>query len=422
VLLLDRDGRVAVDSFDEDWLKGQVLRHREVLDALKGKSSTGHHLFASGEKVMYVAVPVMDGKRVAGAVMISTSTNDIYEILDQLKRRVFLITAASGVFVALLSIWLADTLNKPINELTAGVEKMARGELRQRVKVRSRDEIGQLASSFNSMSEKLERVDRSRRNFIMNVSHELKSPLGSIKALAESLINGREADPKIYQEFLSDINTEVDRLSMLVQDLLQLMRLEEEGQAIEKKVHSIGKIVEQAVMVVKPIAEQKDIRLEYWIDGHIVDDKESVKNSESGAGLKDVKGEDILWKVSYNMMIRAILNLLDNAIKYTPVGGKVRVEANVRHDQVSGPSSEESELSIAVIDTGSGIPEKDLPYIFDRFYRVDRARSRATGGTGLGLAIVKQIVSLHNGTIYAESKVGVGSIFTIRIPKKANDS
>ncbi len=229
VLMLDREGVVFVDSFSEEWLEGRQLGHKEVRTALSGKSGTGiYHLEPDGW-TLYAAVPVIRQKEVIGAVMLSTNINDIYRSLSRIRRRLVLFSLAGGTVTLLASFWLAGALTRPLKELTAAAEKMAAGHLRQRVRVRGRDEIAQLALAFNTLSERLEKVDRARMDFIANASHELKSPLGSMKALAESLIYSEEKDVAVYKEYLEDIDREINRLGMLVQELLYLMKLGEEG-------------------------------------------------------------------------------------------------------------------------------------------------------------------------------------------------
>lgn len=382
VLLLDRAGRVLVDSFDENRIKGRVLKHDEVLSALAGAGMTGRHLLPDGERVLYAAVPVLIDKEVQGVVLLATGIDDVYATLAQLRGRLVGLALAGGLLAALLSMGLAGALTGPIKELTSVARQMAAGKFGLRVREKGRDELGQLGRAFNAMSARLEDVDRTRREFVANASHELRNPLASIKVLAESLIYGPDEKPEVYREFLTDINREVDRLKHLVDDLLRLARLEE-GLTPQIKEQPVGPLLERVLFLTRPLAEEKNIALDF-----------------------NIKGEPV-WPVDAELLTGLLLNLIDNGIKYTPPGGRVRVEAELM----------EKELSITVGDTGEGIPEADLPHIFDRFYRVDKARSRTTGGTGLGLAIVKQAVDLHNGTIQVQSATGRGTLFAIKLPK-----
>ncbi|MFZ5631996.1 MAG: sensor histidine kinase [Bacillota bacterium] len=381
VILLDTAGRVLVDSFDEGWLEGSTLGHREVQAALSGSEMAGRYLLPGDERVLYVAVPVVKDKGVRGAVLLATGINDVYDTLAQLRERLIGLSLLGGLVAALFSMWLARALTGPINELTSVVRQMAAGKLGLRVGERGRDELGQLGRAFNIMSQRMEKADRARREFVANASHELRNPLASIKSLAESLIYGREEDPAVYREFLSDINREVDRLKRLVDDLLRLARLEE-GPTPRITEQPVGPVLERALQLARPLAEARQIKLEGRYE------------------------TDPVWPVDSELLTGILLNLLDNGIKYTSPGGQVRVACGVEEDR----------LSIEVSDTGEGIPEADLPYIFDRFYRVDKARPRSTGGTGLGLAIVRQAVELHNGVIEVKSAPGRGTAFIIRLP------
>jgi signal transduction histidine kinase len=385
ILVLDRDGVVVNDSFNEKWVIGRQLSHTEVQAALNGETSAGEHMLSPGEWVMYVTVPVTWKKEVAGAVLLSTSINDIREALNTVLRRMALMSTLGSALALLLGLWLAAKLTKPVEDLSLAVERVAVGNFNEPVPVRSQDELGQLARSFNSMAEKLDNVDRSRREFIANASHELKSPLSSIKALAESLIYSDEQDVAIYKEYMEDINNEIDRLNRVVHDLLQLAKMEDEVTKLEIAEKSVQKAINRIVHLVSPKAKAKAVTVEVNTEG------------------------ELNWPVDEDMLGIILLNLVDNSIKYTQTGGKVAVSGHIAGDI----------LELQVADSGEGIPEADLPHIFDRFYRVDKARSRDTGGTGLGLSIVQQAVKVLGGTITVTSHVGDGSTFTVRLSRPA---
>ncbi len=384
VLVLDPRGRVMLDSFAEGWLEGRVLRHEEVLAALAGTGTTGVHTLSTGERVLYAAVPVLRDKTVVAAVMLVADLDDLYAAVGQVRRQLFLASLASGLLAALLGLWLAGLLTRPVKELTGAVQRMARGQLEQRVPVRSGDELGRLADAFNAMSGRLAEVDRTRRRFLADASHELKSPLSSVKALAQALLDTDEPDPAVYREFLQDINTEIDRLARLVEDLLQLARLEEEGVPPPREPVDVTPLVHHVVALMRPRAEGGGVVLDVAVR----------------SGLR--------WPVNPDLFTRILFNLLDNALRHTPAGGRVTVEALTDRKGEAG--------ILRVADTGEGIPPEDLPRIFDRFYRVDRARARATGGTGLGLAIVRRAVEHHGGTINVTSRPGEGTTFEIAFP------
>lgn len=384
VLVLNNNGRVILDSFDEPWLVGQLLRYPEVVSALAGTSGSGLHKIGDGETVLNVVVPVLKDKQVIGAVMVVVNVADIYLTLAGIRAQMVGVSILSGLLAAFFSLALAGLLTRPLNALTRAVQRMESGDLSQRVTAANRDELGDLGRAFNSMAVQLESVDRTRREFITNASHELRSPLASVKALAQSLADGDERDPAVYREYLRDIDSEIDRLHRLVDNLLQLARLEEQGAPLKKDHCDVGELVNHVTGLMTTLASTKGVTLE---------------NSVSGRPV---------WLLDRDLIIRVLFNLVDNAIRHTPPGGQVTVEAE------AGKTG----LLLRVKDTGVGIPAADLPHVFDRFYRVDKARSRATGGTGLGLAIVRQTVTRHGGSIEVKSEPGQGTTFKIKLPDK----
>ena len=244
--------------------------------------------------------------------------------------------------------------------------------MNQRVNIRGGGEFRQLGEAFNIMSEKLENLDNARNEFVSNASHELKTPLSAMKVLAESLLNMESDDPAIYKEFLSDINFEIDRLNAIITDLLVLVEMDKEGAdgQFKREPVNLKELVLRTIKGLQLLAAQKNIRLELLQDEEVV-----------------VPGDRLKLQ-------QVISNIIDNGIKYTPEGGRVMVEVyNTAEYGV-----------VKVSDTGYGIDEENINRIFDRFFRVDKARSRSTGGTGLGLSIANRIVLLHNGYIRVESE------------------
>ena len=248
----------------------------------------------------------------------------------------------------------------PGEEVTGGTERVSLGELR--------------------------RVNMMRRDFVANVSHELKTPATSLKLLAESLVEILDEDPEQARFFAQRLKSETERLAQLTSDLLDLARLES-----EEGVQNPGPVDVRSVLMVviarlRPAAKGKNIALSWRRSG--------------SAGLYEIRGDE-------TQLASMFANLVENAVKYTPHGGRVDVE---------GESSED-EVVVRVSDTGIGIPEGSLPRIFERFYRVDKARSKETGGTGLGLSIVRHVAEKHGGTVSVESTAGEGTTFTVRLPR-----
>jgi DNA-binding response OmpR family regulator/signal transduction histidine kinase len=388
-LVLNRSGIVQVDSFSI--LNGQKLEHKEISDVLLGPkdASYGFHKMAdaSGNEfyaVYYTAAIVYDSQTI-GAVLYADDIQDVVDITRDFIDAFIVVSVFACFILLLVSLIFSGYITRPINELKKGALSMARGNLHQRVEVPGRSEIAQLAGTFNMMSERLENMDRERSEFVSNASHELKTPLSSIKILTESLLYQDGVEERVYKEFLSDINKEIDRLTSIIQGLLTLAKADSQAEALTVDKILLSALVYKAVAALKPIASEKDIALTYTVTSELEVECDALKVS------------------------LALTNLIDNAIKYTRKGGAVSVSV-----QRSGQSA-----AIVVKDNGRGISEKDLPYIFDRFYRVDKARARDTGGSGLGLHIARKIALLHGGSIDVTSEEGKGSTFTLYLPLRS---
>ena len=287
------------------------------------------------------------------------------------------------LMVALLcALVFSRVITNPIAGLMRGIQRMAKGDFSARVRGRATGEMKQLALAFNSMSEKLETLDQSRNQFVSNASHELKTPLATMKILIESLIYQPEMETGLRTEFLSDINREIDRLSSIVTDLLTLVRMDVKDVKLSRENMSLAELVKDTEHLLKPMAEKRHQTL-----------------------VLSLQDECDMY-ADRTKLQQVVYNLMENAFKYTQDGGKVTVTL-----QKSG-----RDAVLKVKDNGPGIAAEHLPHIFDRFYRVDKARSREAGGTGLGLAIVHQLVMLHGGEIHVESEVGKGTTFTVELP------
>ena len=264
---------------------------------------------------------------------------------------------------------------------------MSKGDFSARVKVRGSGEMKQLARAFNSMSEKLETLDQSRNQFVSNASHELKTPLATMKIMIESLIYQPDMDKNLRTEFMTDINNEIDRLSAIVSDLLTLVQMDSHNEKLTRENLSIAQLVKENAHRLQPIANQKGqkIVLQLQDSCDIYADKSKLN--------------------------QVIYNLMENAVKYNVPGGSVLVSAK----------NEDDKVLLTVADTGIGIPEADRLNIFGRFYRVDKARSRASGGSGLGLSIVHDAVLAHGGTIAVGQNKPQGSVFVVSFPRPTSE-
>lgn len=391
MLVLDSSGVVLADAHSE--LNGRLLAHQEITDVISGTRDRayGYHRHTTlkddgrngSEWVGYFTAAVTYQAQRLGVILFSASIQTIADSINEIRIRVWLFTLAVIFIVIIISVTLAGAFVRPITDMTRAALQMSHGKFDTRVRVRkSRNEVARLAEAFNRMSERLESMEQSRSEFISNVSHELKTPLSSMKILIEALILQESDDIQLQKEFLRDINQEIDRLSAIINDLLSIMQMDQKNAAMQKERTPLDEIVHRVIQTLSPIAEKNSITIESDVEAHV-----------------DVMGDAA-------RLHQVVVNLLDNAIKYTPSGGKVMVDL----------FQDENKAVLAIRDTGIGIPQKDIQHIFERFYRVDRARSRGTGGTGLGLSIAQQIVLMHRGKIEVQSVEGEGTEFTVTLP------
>ncbi len=400
VLVLNPRGVVLVDSGNS--LYGVRLQHAEVDQIVSRRSEREHGLarVQSAKKTResrfslntitrpgeewvgyYVASIVSQGNNI-GMVFVSSSIQDVADRLWQVQSALLLYFIVVAVAVIPLGLLLAEIITRPINALNQVMVKTTRGDFTARARVNGHDEVAQLAETFNMMSEKLENIDKTRSEFISNASHELKTPLSGMQILVESMAEDPDMPEETRREFLADISGEIKRLTVIVSDLLTMVQMDSQNMRLKKRDIMLLNIVQETVYRLRPIARDRKISL-------------------------TIGAEDpVLVHVDPDRMLQVAYNLVDNAIKYTHDGGSVTVDV-----RKSGQRA-----LMVVTDTGVGIPKEEIGHLFERFYRVDKARSRGTGGSGLGLSIVRNILALHNGDISVESEAGKGSVFTASLP------
>ncbi len=388
ILVLNKSGIVQVDTFK--LMNGQKLEHKEISDVLlgAGDAAYGFHEMTGedGETffaVYYTAAIVYESETI-GAVLFADDIQDVVDTTHDFIRVLVLICGAACLVLLLISLFFSGYITRPIHELKNVALSISNGNLRQRIEVTGKSEIAELANTFNTMSQKLENMDRNRSEFVSNASHELKTPLSSMKILIESLLYQDGVDEKIYKEFLSDINREIDRLSDIITGLLTLAKTESEAEALTLNKILLSELVHKSVRALQPIARENGVALTFTVSSDPEVECDALK------------------------VMQAVMNLVENAIKYTGDGGRVSVTL-----QRSGGNA-----MIVIRDNGCGIPENEIPHLFDRFYRVDKARDRGTGGSGLGLHITRKIALLHGGRIDIQSEEGKGSVFTLILPIK----
>jgi two-component system, OmpR family, phosphate regulon sensor histidine kinase PhoR len=387
------DGKVLADS-EANAEKMENHRTRpEMARALRGETWSDIRRSATiGVSFLYVAVPIR-----GGALRIAVPLSEIDRQIAQLRWKILGSTALAFLPALAVAAFLARFLSRRFSAISGYAAELARGNFRARLPEGDSSEFGQLAATLNetaahlqqaveqleSEHAELEKVERVRKDFVTNVSHELRTPLASIQGYTETLLDGAINDPQHNLRFLEIIRHNAERLTRITEDLLTLSRVEQKRQKFEFDSHPVTMLIADAIDLMRPIAEKNRIRLEI----------------ESAP-------EDAMVRCDSEAVSQILSNLMDNAIKYTHPGGCISVGARQDGDYVE----------FHVRDTGIGIPEEDLPRLFERFYRVDKARSREMGGTGLGLSIVKHLVAAQEGTTRVESRVGEGSTFFFTLP------
>ena len=385
VTVIDAEGIVLCDSVANPAEMDNHGLRPEVISALGGK--TGSSLRYSNTvmaPMLYVAVPMKTGANTR-VFRVSRSLAAIDALLNEVFNKLLAVLVFLIVAIFLVSLYLYRKINPPLDEIRRGAERYASGEFDRMLPDYQLKEISGLANAMNQMAAKLDRLENLRREFVANVSHELKTPVTTIKGFAETLIDGARDDAGDLDRFLGIIARQADRLSAIIDDLLTLSRLESAplSEVLALDWYELCEILELSMGVCQSRAEKKEISLQL----------------DCAAPVRVY--------VDQSLLMQAIVNLIDNAIKYSPEKTMVTIAARPGQDRIR----------IDVADEGPGIMDVHIPRLFERFYRADKARSRKLGGTGLGLAIVKHIANVHQGEVEVSSSVGAGSTFTILLPK-----
>ncbi len=383
IRILDKQGIVLVDSRTGgrgDELGADSL----VIQALTGRPGSRIDESRTEQAAMHLALPVLVEDKLVGVVYLSQPLRDMTAVLHDLRNRWLLSTVMALVLSALVGLLLAGAIARPVRRLTTAARAVAQGQLEQEVPVTSRDELGQLSQTFNEMTARLRAARQMQVDFVANVSHELRTPLTSIKGLIETLRAGAVNDTNVRDEFLATVEQETDRLNRLVNDLLLLSRVDSAALTLKRQPVELEPLVQTVIEQLRSLAETKAVivRLE----------TSSTKTS--------------VW-ADPDRLAQVLVNLLDNALKYSRPGGQVTVRVQREDGQM---------IQVQVQDEGVGIPASDLARIGERFYRADKARARAEGGSGLGLAIARSLVEAHGGRLWLESQEGRGTIVNFNLP------
>ena len=379
VLLADRDFKIVGDTFHTE--EGKTLLSSLAVKCFKGEKASNFDLKS---KVLEVAVPVQspDVQQIQGVMLMTISTIEIGDMMAELEQKGMMLVGIIVVLSVFLSWLLSTILVKPLARVTKAIEDLTDGMQDDAISVPDYTETELITDAFNKMVNRMKILDESRQEFVSNVSHELKTPLTSMKVLADSLVGQQGVPEELYQEFMGDITAEIDRENKIITDLLSLVKMDKKAADLNITHMDINQLLEDILKRLRPIADKRNIDL-------ILDCFRPVE-----ADVDEVK------------FTLAISNLVENGIKYNVDDGWVRVSLDADHKY----------FYVTVADSGMGIPEDSIEKIFERFYRVDKSHSKEIGGTGLGLAITRSAIAMHHGAIKVFSKEGEGTTFSVRIP------
>ncbi|MCI6537484.1 MAG: cell wall metabolism sensor histidine kinase WalK [Lachnospiraceae bacterium] len=379
VMLIDSSFTIVKDTYALDEQK--TILAEEVMQAYNGETV---QKYDADNRYIEMTLPMYDesGKNVIGVMLVSVSTDSIAATLGILKQYALMIQFLIAVIVIIAGFAVSTGLVRPFRRLTKSIKDVQDGYEADFIGVNSYSETETISAACDEMLRRLQTLDESRQEFVSNVSHELKTPLTSMKVLADSLMGQEDIPVELYREFMTDIGAEIDRENKIINDLLSLVKMDKSAGNINITSVQINELLERIMKRLRPIAQKQNVELVMESFRPVVAEVDEVK------------------------LTLALTNLIENAIKYNNPDGWVHVSLNADHQN----------FFVTVEDNGIGIPKESQNRIFERFYRVDKSHSREIGGTGLGLAIARNAIIMHRGAIKVHSMEGEGTTFTVRIP------
>ncbi|GHU95639.1 hypothetical protein FACS1894208_08800 [Clostridia bacterium] len=378
LMVVDDAGLVVYDTATGDNLTGRYALYREIYSALS-LNDVFFATFRQGAFQSRTATPVISRGVVIGALYIYEYDSEQGALLLRFRSDIANLSIAITIAVLLISLFLSSMLTRRVAGLLRAIQLVREGEYSHPAPIHGKDELAQLAQEFNELTRRIQHTDTLRRQFVSDASHELKTPLASMRLLADSILITEDMPLAEVREFVGDIGDEIDRLSRMTEKLMLLTRLDAQVNVKRERV-PLAPVARRAAHLLSPLAEQANTAIRCELD----------ENCAIFAVRDDI--------------YQIIFNLMENAIKYNRTGGNVTVYVF---------PSDQNSVTIHVDDTGMGIPQDDIPRLFERFYRVDKARARQAGGAGLGLSIVSDLVKQYNGTITVTSEQDKGTRFTI---------
>lgn len=379
VMIINNEYRIIKDTYSLS--EGKYMIAKEVNEAFKGNSCV---TYDKGDQFIEVVTPINDrsGKEVLGVMLTSVSTDEIAGILERLNKICVLVNFALITITVGVAIVITRLIVRPLSELSDTIDNIKEGFEMEEIPASPYREMQHLQEAFNHLFFRMKSLDESRSEFVSNVSHELKTPITSVKVLAESLTSQEDVPVEIYREFMEDIAVEVDREDKIINNLLSLVKMDKAGANLSIEKVDIDLMLEDIIKRLTPIAQKAGVELIYETVRPVVAEVDSTKLS------------------------LAFTNIIENGIKYNLEGGSVKIILD----------AEPFMFTVTVSDTGIGIAAEDLPNVFERFYRADKSHSGEIGGTGLGLSIARGAIIMHKGAVKVDSEPNVGTVFTIKIP------
>lgn len=381
VLIISNSFKIIKDTYNVS--QGKTIISEEVIRCFKGESisnydDNNHYI----EMTVPITMTVNDKTQVVGVILASVSADSIVNNQEILDRQAVLIAIVLLIIIFAFAVWVSRIATRPFDKVTNEINQVQAGFTDDKIVAEDYTELEHIVDAFNQLMARMKVLDDSRQEFVSNVSHELKTPLTSVKVLADSLNTQENVPIELYQEFMSDIVNEIDRENKIINDLLSLVKLDKTASDLNIESVDINKLTESIFKRLMPIAKKQGIDLIFESQRQVIAEVDEVKLS------------------------LAITNLIENGIKYNRKDGWVKVLLDADHQF----------FTFEISDSGIGIDEEDQKHIFERFYRVDKSHSREIGGTGLGLAITRSTILMHRGSIRVTSAPGEGTTFTVKLP------
>ena len=379
VLLVNPAYQIVTDTYQND--TGKIIVSEEVIHAFGGTEASNHD---KESNYLELAIPIKkaESNTIKGVMLISVSLDSVAINRDNIATNASVLCLIMAMTVLGIALILSERITKPLQDMSESIKSIEEGFGDYEMHINYYTETEEMSNSFNQLWTKMKLLDESRQEFVSNVSHELKTPLTSMKVLADSINSMGDAPIELYKEFMGDITNEIERENKIITDLLSLVKMDKSAADLNIESVNINELLELILKRLKPIAEKKNVELVLETFRPVTAEVDEVK------------------------LTLAISNLVENGIKYNKDNGWVHVTLNADHQF----------FYVKVEDSGMGIPEDSIEHIFERFYRVDKSHSREIGGTGLGLAITRNAILMHKGAVKAFSTEGEGTTFTVRIP------